>query len=128
MRALYFLLAGAAAPSRYLQPGLAVILSAVAVKMLLADVYKFPTWASPAFIAVVLAVVTALTVRDNRRRAARPSAPDRPDQVHAASRSSRPPRAAGCSLARTPENDPAADRSPAQLRRGNGRSRGRARW
>jgi len=69
MRALYFLLAGAAARSRYLQPGLAVILSAVAVKLLLADVYKLPTWASPTFIAVVLAVVTALSVRDNRRRA-----------------------------------------------------------
>jgi tellurite resistance protein TerC len=69
MRALYFLLAGAAARSRYLQPGLAVILSAVAVKLLLADVYKLPTWASPTFIAVVLGVVTALSVRDNRRRA-----------------------------------------------------------
>jgi tellurite resistance protein TerC len=68
MRALYFLLAGAAARSRYLQPGLAVILAAVAVKLLLADVYKLPSWASPAFIAVVLAVVTALSVRDNRRR------------------------------------------------------------
>src|SRR6202012_3454455 len=66
MRALYFLLAGAAARSRYLRPGLAVILSAVAVKMLLTDVYKFPVWASPAFIAVVLAIVTALSVRDNR--------------------------------------------------------------
>ncbi len=70
MRALYFLLAGAAARSRYLQPGLAVILSAVAVKLLLADVYSFPVWTSLAFIAVVLAVVAALSVRDNRRRAA----------------------------------------------------------
>jgi tellurite resistance protein TerC len=84
LRALYFLLAGAAARSRYVQPGLAVILSAVAVKLLVADVYEFPTWASPAFIAVVLAVITALSVRDNRRRAARPPAPQRPGQVDAA--------------------------------------------
>ena len=69
MRALYFLLAGAATRFRYLQPGLAVILAAVAVKLLLADVYKFPTWASPAFIAAVLAVVTLLSVRDSRRSA-----------------------------------------------------------
>jgi tellurite resistance protein TerC len=66
MRALYFLLAGAAARFRYLQPGLAVILAAVAVKLLTADLYELPTWASPAFIAAVLAVVAALSVRDTR--------------------------------------------------------------
>jgi tellurite resistance protein TerC len=57
MRALYFLLAGAAAGFRYLQPGLAVILAAVGVKMLTADLYHVPAWASPVFIAAVLAVV-----------------------------------------------------------------------
>ncbi len=46
MRALYFLLAGATARVRYLRPGLAVILVAVAAKMLLADLYEFPVWAS----------------------------------------------------------------------------------
>jgi tellurite resistance protein TerC len=69
MRALYFLLAGAAARFRYLQPGLAIILAAVAVKMLTADLYQVPTWASPAFIAVVLATVAILSIRDNHRRA-----------------------------------------------------------
>ena len=39
MRALYFLLAAATAQFRYLRPGLAVILAAVAAKLLLADVY-----------------------------------------------------------------------------------------
>jgi TerC family integral membrane protein len=67
MRALYFLLAGATTRFRYLRPGLAVILTAVAVKLLLADVYEFPTWSSPAFIAAVLAVVAVLAVRDHRR-------------------------------------------------------------
>jgi len=68
MRALYFLLAGAAGRFRYLRPGLAVILGGVAVKLLLADVVKFPAWSAPAFIAAVLAVVAAASLRDNRRR------------------------------------------------------------
>ena len=68
MRALYFLLAGAAARLRYLRPGLAVILGAVAAKLLLAEVYEFPTWSAPVFIAAVLAVVAAASIRDNRRR------------------------------------------------------------
>jgi hypothetical protein len=40
---------------RYLRPGLAVILAAVAVKLLLDGVYEPPAWATPAFIAAVLA-------------------------------------------------------------------------
>lgn len=74
MRALYFLLAGAAARFRYLRPGLAVILAAVAVKLLTADLYQVPVWASPAFIAAVLAAVAILSVRD-RRRGARTTGP-----------------------------------------------------
>jgi len=70
MRALYFLLVGAAARLRYLQPGLAVILAAVAVKLLLADVWEFPVWSAPAFIAAVLAVATVASLRDQRRRPA----------------------------------------------------------
>jgi len=62
MRALYFLLAGAAARLRYLRLGLAVILVAVAVKLLLADVWEFPMWSAPAFITAVLAVVTIASV------------------------------------------------------------------
>ena len=67
MRALYFLLAGATGKLRYLRPGLAVILGAVAVKLLLADVVKFPAWSAPAFIALVLIVVGVASLRDNRR-------------------------------------------------------------
>jgi tellurite resistance protein TerC len=67
MRALYFLLAGAAARLRYLRPGLALILAAVAVKLLLADAWEFPAWSAPAFITAVLAVVAAASIRDNRR-------------------------------------------------------------
>ena len=58
---------------------LAVILAGVAVKLLVADLYTFPTWASPAFITAVLAVVTLVSVRDRRRHPGgnRPSAPPR---------------------------------------------------
>ena len=67
MRALYFLLAGAAARLRYLRPGLALILAAVAVKLLLADAWEFPAWSAPLFITAVLAVVAAASIRDDRR-------------------------------------------------------------
>jgi len=70
MRALYFLLAGAAGRFRYLQPGLAIILAAVAAKLLLTDIYKFPAWATPAFIAVVLAAVAVMSLRDSHRQRA----------------------------------------------------------
>jgi tellurite resistance protein TerC len=66
MRAMYFLLAGAASRIRYLRPGLAVILGAVAVKLLLADVWEFPAWSAPAFIAAVLTVVAVLSGRSGR--------------------------------------------------------------
>jgi tellurite resistance protein TerC len=68
MRALYFLVAGATAQFRYLRPGLAVILAAVAAKLLLADVFTVPPWASPAFIILVLAVVAAASIRHTRRQ------------------------------------------------------------
>jgi tellurite resistance protein TerC len=76
MRALYFLLAGAAARLRYLRPGLAVILFAVAVKLLLADVVEFPAWSAPAFITLVLTVVAVASARDGRREQRSPTAPE----------------------------------------------------
>jgi tellurite resistance protein TerC len=100
MRALYFLLAGAAARFRYLRPGLAVILAAVAVKLLTADLYEVPVWASPAFIAAVLAAVAILTIRDRRRGARtartrdRSPMPPRPVPISTGGRSG-PAREAG---------------------------------
>jgi tellurite resistance protein TerC len=67
MRALYFLLAGAAAAFRYLRPGLAVILAGVGVKLVLADVWELPAWSAPAFITAVLAVVAVASGWDRRR-------------------------------------------------------------
>ena len=71
MRALYFLLAGAQDRVRYLRPALAVILAAVAVKLLLADVWKLPAWSAPAFIIAVLSVVAVASVLGNRRQTRR---------------------------------------------------------
>jgi tellurite resistance protein TerC len=68
MRALYFLLAGAAGRLRYLQPGLGVILLGVAAKMLLADVWTIPVWASLGFTATVLAVVVAASRLPRRQQ------------------------------------------------------------
>ena len=82
MRALYFLIAGATVRFRYLRPGLAVILAAVAAKLLLSDVYAFPHWASPAFIVAVLSAVILLSVRD--ARGARPPSGRHTDRSAAA--------------------------------------------
>jgi tellurite resistance protein TerC len=92
MRALYFLLAGAATRLRYLRPGLAVILGAVAVKLLLAEVWEFPAWSAPAFIAAVLAVVAVLSVRSTRgeRHQAADLSPAPGSRARAASHSGRP--------------------------------------
>jgi tellurite resistance protein TerC len=74
MRALYFLLAGAAQRFIYLQTGLAIILAGVGVKLLLTDVYHIPTWASLLFILTVLAGTFGLSWRATRRRGS--AAPD----------------------------------------------------
>jgi TerC family integral membrane protein len=102
MRALYFLLAGAATQFRHLRPALAIILAAVAVKLLLTDLYHVPSWASPAFIAAVLITVAVLSVRDSRRRAAHDTAVDpaparSPEHRHGPGKPSAPsPRARDC--------------------------------
>jgi tellurite resistance protein TerC len=96
MRALYFLLAGAASRFRYLRPGLAIILAAVAVKLLTADLYEVPAWVSPAFIAAVLAVVAILSLRERL-----PSAPSAARPA-AESSSAAPPRPAAWSAGGRP--------------------------
>jgi tellurite resistance protein TerC len=48
---------------RYLNVGLGVILAFVGVKMLIAEWYHFPTWASLAVITVVLTVAIVASLR-----------------------------------------------------------------
>ena len=73
MRALYFLIAGATGRLRYLRPGLAVILAAVAAKLLLADVVEFPAWSAPAFITAVLGAVAVASIRSASRPGGTPA-------------------------------------------------------
>ena len=85
MRALYFLLAGAAQRFVYLQTGLAIILAGVGVKLLLTDVYQIPTWASLLFILTVLAGTFGLSWRATRgeRHGAGPWAAESPGREQA---------------------------------------------
>lgn len=71
LRALYFCLAGMAERFRYLNVGLGVILGFVGIKMLLADVYHLPTWASLLVITLILVVVVVASARVDRRDARR---------------------------------------------------------
>jgi tellurite resistance protein TerC len=67
LRSLYFCLAGMADRFRYLNTGLGVILAFVGVKMLLSDVYHFPTPAALAVIVVVLFVAIVASLRADSR-------------------------------------------------------------
>jgi tellurite resistance protein TerC len=67
LRALYFLLAGAAGRFRYLNVGLGVILAFVGTKMLLTEVYHFPTWLSLLIIIGVLTVAIVASLRADAR-------------------------------------------------------------
>ncbi|HVR33501.1 MAG TPA: TerC family protein [Acidimicrobiia bacterium] len=80
LRALYFVLAGMAGRFRYLNLGLGLILGFVGVKMLIADWYHFPTWASLTVITVVLAVTIIASLRAERRDATDVGEPPIPTQ------------------------------------------------
>ncbi len=67
LRALYFCLSGMAGRFRYLNLGLGVILAFVGIKMLVTEVYHFPTWASLLVISVVLTVAIVASLRADKR-------------------------------------------------------------
>jgi len=69
LRSLYFVLHDLVRRFEYLQLGLAVVLGFVGLKMLLADVYEIPIWASLVFIVCVLTVSVVASLR----RSARPA-------------------------------------------------------
>jgi tellurite resistance protein TerC len=66
LRALYFLLADLRDKFDYLQPGLAVILAFVGVKMIVSEWYHIPTPVSLGVIAAVLTVAIVASVRLDR--------------------------------------------------------------
>jgi tellurite resistance protein TerC len=67
LRSLYFLLSGMAGRFRYLNMGLGVILAFVGVKMLLTDVYHFPTPVALGVIIGTLAVSVVFSLRAERK-------------------------------------------------------------
>ncbi len=54
LRAMFFLLSGAASKMHYLPYGLGIILVFIGAKMLLLDVFHMPIWISLGFIVVTL--------------------------------------------------------------------------
>lgn len=76
LRALYFLVADMSNRFAYLKIGLAAILVFVGAKMLLADLYKVPVWASLGVIGLVLATSIAASLRKPVPAEADPAIPD----------------------------------------------------
>ncbi|HEX7276071.1 MAG TPA: TerC family protein [Acidimicrobiales bacterium] len=72
LRALYFCLAGMAGRFRYLNVGLGVVLGFVGIKMLITDLYHFPTWLSLVVIAAALTVAVVASLRAEKREISRP--------------------------------------------------------
>ncbi len=75
LRALFFLLADLRDKFDYLQPGLAVILAFVGVKMIMAEWYHIPTFISLGIIATVLTVAIVASIKRDR------PGPHNPDEV-----------------------------------------------
>ena len=67
LRSLYFLLAGVVHKFVYLKPALAIILSFIGAKMLLAGVYHIPTAASLGVVGLVLLAAIGLSLLVNRQ-------------------------------------------------------------
>lgn len=80
LRSMYFLLAGMADRFRYLNYGLAAILAFVGVKMLLAELFHIPTWASLVAIALILAVTIVVSLRADRHHGPHRSDTDGSDE------------------------------------------------
>src|SRR5215472_13269005 len=70
LRSMYFLLADVVEKFVYLKPALAIILSFIGAKMLLADVYHIPTVASLGVVGSVLLAAIGLSLLVNRQRPA----------------------------------------------------------
>jgi tellurite resistance protein TerC len=88
LRSLYFLLAGVVHKFVYLKPALAIILSFIGFKMLLADVFHIPTAASLGVVGLILLGAVGLSFLANRKHpaTAEPAAENRqhsPSITHA---------------------------------------------
>ena len=68
LRAMFFLLAGAATKMHYLPYGLGIILIFIGFKMLMLDVFHMPIWLSLGFIVSVLSITAWLSIRHNKQQ------------------------------------------------------------
>lgn len=68
LRAMFFLLAGAASKMHYLPYGLGIILVFIGFKMLMLDVFHMPIWISLGFIVIVLGITAWLSVRHHQKQ------------------------------------------------------------
>ncbi len=67
LRAMFFLLSGAASKMHYLPYGLGLILVFIGFKMLMLDVFHMPIWISLSFIVFVLTVTAILSIRHSKK-------------------------------------------------------------
>lgn len=67
LRAMFFLLSGAASKMHYLPYGLGIILVFIGFKMLMLDVFHMPIWISLGFIVIVLAITAWLSIRHSKK-------------------------------------------------------------
>lgn len=67
LRAMFFLLSGAATKMYYLPYGLGIILMFIGTKMLLLDVFHMPIWISLGFIIITLAITAVLSIRHSKK-------------------------------------------------------------
>ena len=67
LRAMFFLLSGAASKMHYLPYGLGIILVFIGFKMLMLDVFHMPIWISLSFIVLVLAITAILSIRHSKK-------------------------------------------------------------
>ena len=72
LRAMFFLLAGAASKMHYLPYGLGIILLFIGGKMLLLDVIHLPIWISLGFIVITLTITAWLSIRYNKQQELQP--------------------------------------------------------
>ena len=66
LRSLYFVLAHVIDRFIYLKTGLALVLGFVGLKMIIADIFHIPNWASLAFIVTTLTITIVLSMRATR--------------------------------------------------------------
>ena len=83
LRSLYFLLAGMAGKFRYLNVGLGFIMGFVGIKMIIAEWYHLPVWASLVVITVVLTVAIVASLRADDRAGGKGPDHEAPDPDHA---------------------------------------------